>query len=164
MQNQKIKQITLMGMFIALSAVGATIKVPSPTGTVAFDSAPGFLAALLLGPGYGAVAAAVGHLFTSLFSGFPLTIPIHLMIAVEMALFAAAFSALKRINLPVAVIITSILNGVISPASFIPLPTFGLGFFTTMLLPLLVASTLNIVAAAAIYKVLTASQKAFESQ
>lgn len=164
MQNQKIKNLTLMAMFIALSAVGANIRVPSPTGTVAFDSAPGFLAALLLGPAHGAAAAALGHLFTSLFAGFPLTIPLHLVIAVEMAIFAAVFSALKRFNLPLAVITTSLLNGIIAPASFIPLPQFGLAFFTAMLIPLIVASALNVACAAAIYKIITTAQKSIESQ
>ena len=164
MQNQKIKQLTLMGMFIALSAVGAMIKIPSPTGTVALDSAPGFLAALILGPGYGAAAAALGHLFTSIFSGFPLTLPLHLMVAVEMALFAAAFSYLKRFNLLGAVVITSILNGIIAPASFIPIPGLGLSFFTAMLFPLMVASTINIATAGLIFKAVTASQKIFDSQ
>ncbi|MGI6424678.1 MAG: hypothetical protein ACOX2A_05490 [Tepidanaerobacteraceae bacterium] len=49
MLKTKTNTFALMGMFIALSIVGAFIKIPSPTGTVALDSAPGYTAALLLG-------------------------------------------------------------------------------------------------------------------
>ncbi|MCL6559066.1 MAG: ECF transporter S component, partial [Firmicutes bacterium] len=136
------------------SAVGAAIKVPSPTGTVAFDSAPGYTAALLLGTGYGAATAALGHLFTSMFAGFPLSLPLHLLVAAEMAVFAAVYSILNKINLPLAVIVTSLLNGIAAPATFIPFPNFGIGFFTAMLIPLLVGSSANIIASALIYKAL----------
>lgn len=152
MVNRKTKNLVIMAMFIALSAVGAAIKVPSPTGTVAFDSAPGYAAALLLGPGYGAATAALGHLFTSMFAGFPMGLPLHLLVAAEMAVFAAVYGILKRINLPLAVIAVSLLNGIVAPASFIPFPNFGMGFFTAMLIPLLVGSAANVVASALIYK------------
>lgn len=148
----RTRNLALMGLFIALSAAGAAVKVPSPTGTVAFDSAPGFLAALLLGPGYGALAAALGHLFSSLFAGFPLTVPIHLFIALEMAAFAAAYGALKKYNLPVATVVTAALNGVVGPVLLIPLPHFGLPFFFAMLAPLLVTSAANVLTAAVLYK------------
>lgn len=159
MVKQKNHAFALMGMFIALSAVGALIKVPSPTGTVAFDSAPGFIAALLLGPKFGAGAAALGHLFTSLFAGFPLTLPIHLIIALEMAAFAAVYGYIGKKNLPVGVIIVSLLNGIIAPAIFIPMPQYGMPFFTAMVIPLLVASAANVFVSALVYKAIVATMK-----
>lgn len=159
MEQQKTKQLVLTGMFIALSVVGALIKVPSPTGTVAFDSAPGFAAALLLGPGLGALSAALGHLFTSLFAGFPMTFPIHIIVALEMAAFAAIYGYMGRKNLPLAVVAVSILNGVIAPATFIVFPQFGMAFFVSMLVPLLVASAANVIVSALIYKVISATIK-----
>lgn len=160
MIQQKTKMFALMGLFIALSAVGAFIKVPSPTGTVAFDSAPGFVAALLLGPGPGAAAAALGHLFTSLFAGFPLTLPIHIIIALEMAAFAAIYGYIGKKNLPVGVAAVSLLNGIISPATFILMPQFGIAFFTAMVIPLLVASAANVIVSALVYKAIAATIKA----
>jgi uncharacterized membrane protein len=160
MVQQKTKMFTLMGLFIALSAVGAFIKVPSPTGTVALDSAPGFLAALLLGPGPGAAAAALGHLFSSLFAGFPMTLPIHIIVALEMAAFAAIYGHIGKINLPVGVIAVSLLNGIIAPATFIPMPQFGMAFFTAMLIPLLVASSANVTVSALVYKAIVSITKA----
>lgn len=159
MEQEKTKQLALTGMFIALSAVGALIKVPSPTGTVAFDSAPGFVAALLLGPGFGALAAALGHLFTSLFAGFPMTFPIHIIVALEMAAFAAIYSYLGKRNLPLAVVAVSILNGVVAPATFIVFPQFGMAFFVSMLVPLLVASAANVIISALIYKAISSTIK-----
>ena len=152
MISQKTKMFTLMGLFVALSAVGALIKVPSPTGTVALDSAPGFIAALVLGPGPGAVVAALGHLLTSLFSGFPMTLPLHLMVALEMAAFAALYGYMGRRNLAAGVVTVSVLNGIIAPATFIPLPNYGIPFFTAMVVPLLVASAANVMASALVYK------------
>jgi len=149
-----------MGLFIALSAVGALIKVPSPTGTVAFDSAPGFAAALLLGPGPGAAVAALGHLLTSLFAGFPLTLPIHIIIALEMAVFAAIYCHMGKRHLAAGVIAVSLLNGIIAPATFIPLPNYGIAFFSAMVFPLLVASSANVIVSALIYKAIVGLTKA----
>ncbi|WP_422447920.1 ECF transporter S component [Thermoanaerobacterium sp. DL9XJH110] len=160
---QKTKNLVLTGMFIALSAAGAAIKLPSPTGTVAFDSAPGFLAALFLGPGYGAVTAALGHLFTGFLAGFPLTLPLHLIIALEMAVFAWVYGRLKRFSLPLAVVAATLLNGIVAPASFIPLPQFGFGFFAAMVIPLLSASFANVALAALVYRAVAAVFKPDEA-
>lgn len=40
--NLDPRRIARLAILIALSAVGALIKIPSPVGTVAFDSAPAF--------------------------------------------------------------------------------------------------------------------------
>jgi uncharacterized membrane protein len=157
----KVNILCLMGVFIALSAVGAVIKVPSPSGTVAFDSAPGFLAALFLGPAYGALSAALGHLFTGFFAGFPLTLPIHAIISLEMAACAAVFGLVGRSHLTTAVIIASLLNGLVAPALFILLPGYGLSFFMAMVGPLVVASAVNIIVSALVYKSVSASYKHF---
>ena len=157
--KNKTNTFALMGMFIALSIVGAFIKIPSPTGTVALDSAPGYTAALLLGPLFGAGAAALGHLLTSLYSGFPMSLPIHLIIAIEMAVFAGLYGFLGKKNLLASIIITSLLNGIIAPATFIFLPQFGIAFFTAMLLPLLVASFVNVLISALVYKAMSGTIK-----
>ena len=151
MINQKTKALTLSAIFVALSFVGAGIKLPSPTGTVAFDSAPGYMAALFLGPTYGALTSSLGHIFTSMSAGFPLSPPIHLLIAVEMAFFALVFAIAAKKSLTLAVITTTLLNGVLAPASLLLFPGFGKGFFAAMVFPLTVASALNLSLAALIY-------------
>lgn len=140
-----VDTLTRLAILIALSAVGASLKVPALTGTPSLDSAPGYFAALALGAGQGAVVAAVGHLLTALTAGFPLTVPIHLMIAAGMGGCAAAVAACAAgRGLTWAFVLGLLLNGVVFPALFVPVPGFGPGFFAAMLIPLLAASALNL--------------------
>lgn len=142
---RKSRTVTFVGMFIALTVIGSLIKLPSPTGTVALDSTPAFVAALLLGPAAGALVGALGHLLSSLFVGFPLTLPIHLLIAVEMAITCAITGLVfRKLPITVTLLIALLLNGVAAPALFILVPGFGIGFFTAMLVPLLVGSGINL--------------------
>ena len=91
------KQLVITALFIALSFVGANIKI---FGTIAFDSLPAFLAALVLGPALGAVIGLLGHLATALTSGFPLSLPIHLAVAIAMALTMYVFGWVHRVMAP----------------------------------------------------------------
>jgi riboflavin transporter len=151
----KTKQIVLMAMFIALAFVGSFIKIPSPFGTVALDSAPAFIAAMLLGLVPGAIVAFMGHLLTSLNVGFPLTIPIHLLIATEMGLICALVGIIfRKRNLIMALVVALLLNGVAAPASFILIPQFGLPFFSVMLIPILVGSAVNLIIVAIVVRTL----------
>lgn len=142
----KTKQITLMGIFIAMSVIGSFIKIPAITGTPALDSAFAFIAGILLGPQYGALVAFLGHMATALTVGFPLSLPIHILIAIEMAVIVAIFAKLNKRHKALSYFVAVVLNGIISPASFIPI--FGMGFFVAMVFPLLIASALNISVAA----------------
>jgi len=147
-----IRKITRSAVLIGLSAVGAMIKIPSPTGTVAFDSMPGYLAAAVFGWREGALVAALGHLFSALTVGFPLGLPMHLFIAVQMALYAAVFAVvLKKLGQGAAIFTGTLLNGVMAPALLIPI--LGMGAFMGLLVPLLVGSLVNITLAVLLYRV-----------
>src|SRR5688500_8718746 len=99
------KRVARIAILIALSGVGALIKIPSPTGTVALDSAPGYFTAAAFGPLEGGLVAGLGHLFTAATTGFPLGIPMHLLVGVEQAIWALLFWVLaRRVNLTVAII------------------------------------------------------------
>ena len=140
------KKVVLVGVFIALSVVGAFLKIPSPTGTVALDSAPGYFAAAAFGGVEAVLIISLGHLISSAIVGFPLTLPIHLLIAAQMAVFALIFAFLmKKANGYAAVIITTLANGILAPLTMVPI--FGWGFFYGMLIPLLVGSLVNILLA-----------------
>ncbi|HHV08291.1 MAG TPA: ECF transporter S component [Firmicutes bacterium] len=146
------KRVARMAIFVALSAAGALIKIPSPTGTVALDSCPGYFSGISFGWLEGAIVAAIGHLFTAATTGFPLSVPMHLIIAVQMGVFAAAFWWVnKRVNLVAAVIVATLLNGVV--CAFTVLPIGGMGMVISMLLPLIVGSAVNIIIAAVAYKI-----------
>ena len=92
-----------LAIFSALSVVGSLIKIPSPIGSLAFDSFPGFFVALLFGPTEGALVSGLGHLATAATSGFPLGI-LHIPIAIGMALAAAAIGFLNKVHKSLAVI------------------------------------------------------------
>ncbi|MEW6547671.1 MAG: ECF transporter S component [Bacillota bacterium] len=148
-----VRTLTRVAILIGLSAAGACIKVPALTGTPALDSAPGYFAALALGATEGAMVAAAGHLLTALTAGFPLSVPIHLLIAGGMAGCAWAVAICRARKGPWwAFAVGVFLNGMVFPAAFVPIPGFGPAFFTVMLVPLLVASALNLGLAVVVYE------------
>ena len=63
-----------------------------------------------------------------------------------MAIIVYVFSKFYSKNKIAAYILAFILNGIVSPASFIPI--FGMGFFVAMVIPLMIATGLNIAVAA----------------
>jgi riboflavin transporter len=152
-----VKRLSMMAIFIALSAVGALIKIPSPVGTIGMDSAPGFFSALAFGGVEGAVVISIGHLLTAAVTGFPLTIPVHLYVAFQMALWALAYRWVnKTFGLIPAVIVGIILNGVVS--SFAMLPMMGMGGVLGLLPFLVVGSALNVIISAIAYKAIKGSR------
>ena len=146
-----VKFITLCGVFIGLSVAGAFIK---PFGnSIAFDSLPAFLAASMLGPFAGALTGLLGHLISSAIVGFPFTLPIHLIVAVEMAVVMVIYAFLARkINIVVSAAIAIILNGVAATALLIPI--LGKPFFFAMVGPLTLVAAINVVLAVLIHRAL----------
>lgn len=143
-----IGHLTTIAMLIGLSAIGSMIKV---FNTVAFDSMPGYFAALYLGGLPGAIVISLVHLLTSLTSGFPLGIPVHLYVAIQMAIFVAIFKFFyERYNPYVGILIGTLLNGPV--AALLQVPIFGWGFFLGWVFPLSLASFVNIVLASLVYK------------
>lgn len=145
--NNKSNLYTMIkiALLIALSVVGSFIKIPSPVGTIAFDSLPGFVGAVLLGIWPGAVIGALGHLTTALSAGFPLTIPVHLLIALLMALAMAGFGYFFKRNKIIAILLAVTINAPLSLALLSPL--YGWGFFYAMIVPLTIGSLLNLLLA-----------------
>lgn len=152
-----VKRLSIMAIFIALSAVGALIKIPSPVGTIGMDSAPGFFSALAFGGLTGAIVIAFGHLLTSAVVGFPLTVPVHLYVALQMALWAAVYRWVnEKLGLIPAVIAGIILNGVVS--AFAMLPMMGMGGVLGLLPFLVVGAAINVIISAAAYKAIKGSR------
>ncbi|WP_352420200.1 ECF transporter S component [Proteiniborus sp.] len=156
--KSNITKLTYCGMLIGLSAVGAMIKI---SGSIAFDSMPGFFAALFLGPLAGAIVAGLGHLLTALTSGFPLTLPMHLFLVIEMALFAYLFGVIyKKSGGIIASIVAIALNGPISALIVVPLsiilglPLNGWPLFSVVIIPLTLASAANVLLALFVFKAL----------
>ncbi|WP_125707742.1 ECF transporter S component [Companilactobacillus zhongbaensis] len=93
MNNNNIKKMTLTAILLALCIVGANIKI---MGSVALDSFPAFFGALALGPVAGAFIGLFGHLVSALLSGFPLTLPVHLIIGLCMMITMIVFATIRR--------------------------------------------------------------------
>jgi len=149
------KRIARMAIFIALSAVGAFIKIPSPTGTVAMDSCPGYFSVLAWGYLEGAIVIALGHLFTAATVGFPLGW-FHLVIAVEMMAWAAVLRfCTEKIHVIVGIAAATFCNGVLGAA--ISIPFFGWGLFYALLPFLVVASFIDVTIAAVAYMIVKKS-------
>jgi len=161
-----VKNLTFTALFIALSLVGSYIKI---FGTVAFDSLPGFLAALILGPAYGAAIGLLGHLFTALSSGFPLSLPLHLVIAVSMAITMYVYGIIYRVlkkkfpETP-SLVITGIVGILFNAPVSLGFSMAALGYIAgwnvatglLALLPaLIIASTANVLLSLILYKSLS---------
>jgi uncharacterized membrane protein len=143
--KMKSRMLSLLALFSALSAVGAAIKIPSTVGSVAFDVFPALLAAALLGSGAGAIVGAAGHLLSALMAGFPLG-PMHVLIAIEMALLVFLFGVLYRKNKKItAGILFVLLNTFAAPLPFIFL--MNKAFYVALVPSLLIGSLVNTIIA-----------------
>jgi uncharacterized membrane protein len=143
--KMKSRMLSLLALFSALSAVGAAIKIPAIVGSVAFDVFPALLAAALLGSGAGAMVGALGHLLSALISGFPLG-PLHVLIAIEMALLVFLFGVLYRKNKKIpAGILFVLLNTFAAPLPFIFL--MNKAFYVALVPSLLIGSLVNTIIA-----------------
>lgn len=140
-----------VALLTALSVIGSYIKFPGPVGSIALDSLPGFLGAILLGGKGGALILVLGHVLSALNSGFPLG-PIHILIAFIMGSCGFIFSYLMQKNIYLAVAITTFVNGAVSAALLIPF--FGLPFFYSTAPVLTVASLANIVLAVVVSRLI----------
>ncbi|OWZ82970.1 alpha-ribazole transporter [Natranaerobius trueperi] len=148
--NRKFEINTLVriAFLLAFSILGAQIKIPSLIGTPALDSFPAYLAALSWGGTPGAIVGFLGHFFTSLIVGFPLSLPLHLIIGIGMVgcVIAVSKTVMHYGKLP-ACIIGVIANGIILPSIFVVIPGFGVSFFLSMIPALIVSSSINIILA-----------------
>ncbi|UPM53728.1 ECF transporter S component [Gottfriedia acidiceleris] len=155
------KRIVLLSLFIALSAVLSNIKI---VYSIAFDSLPAFLAAMLISPIAGGIVGALGHLLTAITSGFPFTVPVHLFIAIQMLVIVWLFGVLfKKMNQYIAMVVAIILNGPVATLLSSLLIAYLnhsftaktiSSFFILMVVPLTIASAANIVLAFILQKVM----------
>lgn len=160
----KTRKLVIMALFIAISFLGANIKI---FGTVAFDSMAGFLGCLILGPVYGAIIGALGHFLTAATSGFPYTLPVHMIIMVDMALtmflFGIIYNNFSKMNKYLGIIISAIvgiiINGPISVLMIVPIMGWGM---IAMIPILCLASFFNILIAYILYKFLSRNIKSWK--
>lgn len=144
--------VARMSVFTALCVVGSFINPYPPIPTIAFDSSPGFFAALYFGVLDGTLVTGIGHLVTSIVHGFPLG-PLHYVIAFGMALAGGAMGLVNRLNKKWGFIPAAITGVTINTAlSVIMVPIMGwAAMLTYVALPVLLAASLNAIIAALVY-------------
>ena len=155
----KVKKLVIIALLIAISFIGANLFFPGTT--IAFDSMPAFFAALFISPVAGALVGALGHFFTAFLKGFPLSLPVHLIIMGTMALTMLMYGYTYKIakgsdgaKLALAAAVGIISNAPIS-LYFVSL-LMGKGIFA--LLPILsIGAFLNILVASLVFKAIKRS-------
>lgn len=137
------RKISLLAVFIGLSVIGASIKIPAIIGSVALDVFPALLAAAFFGGGAGAIVAGVGHMISALLGGMPIG-PLHIVVALEMAILAFLFAyTWKRKWLASAVFVLG--NTLLAPIPFIFI--YDWAFYVALVPSLLLGSIVNIAVA-----------------
>ena len=145
-------RVARIAIFTALSVIGSFINPYPLIATIAFDSSPGFLAALYFGAIDGFLITGLGHIVTAVINGFPLG-PLHYVIALGMALAGGAMGLVNKTNkkwgfIPAAIAAVAI-NTVLS---VIMVPTMGWAATVSYVtVPLLLAASLNAALASIIY-------------
>ena len=153
-----VKKIVLISLFIAMCIVGGNVKI---FGSIALDLAPAILGCLLMGPLNGALLAFLGHMLSAMLVGFPLSIMIHLVIGSTMALAIYLFGLVRQKdkaklkNMIVSDVLVFVINSVLAPLALIPF--LGLSMIVSLILPLVIASSINIILAEVIYVSLPAT-------
>ncbi|TWT03498.1 ECF transporter S component [Planomicrobium sp. CPCC 101079] len=141
------RNIALAAIFISLSAIGGMLKIPVGIASVALDAMPALIAALFLSAPLTGTVAALGHLASALYGGFPLG-PMHALIAIEMGLVLWLFAKLHKSGRQVLKWIAFVFgNGVVAALPFYFL--LSPAFFYTSVPGLLIASAMNALGAAA---------------
>lgn len=137
------RKISLLAVFIGLSVVGSSIKIPAIIGSVALDTFPALLAAAFLGGGAGAVVAGLGHMISAFLGGMPMG-PLHIVVAVEMAILAFLFAyTWKKRWLASSLFVFG--NTILAPMPFIFL--YDWAFYIALVPSLLIGSIVNTVVA-----------------
>jgi len=144
-------RLARISVFSALSVIGSFIHPPSPIQSVAFDSSPGFFAALYFGALDGASVSGIGHVVTSTINGFPLGI-LHPPIAFGMAFAGATMGFINRVNRSWSFIAAVVVGIAINTGLVVvAVPALGWGAALAFLPFLFLAASLNGVVAALTY-------------
>jgi uncharacterized membrane protein len=122
MRNKKTDKTVMSGLFAALTAVATLIMIPVPSMTNGYVNAGDalvILSAFLLGPGWGALAAALGSALTDLIYGYYIYIPATFIIKGLMALAAGTvLHNLGKKHLLLSAILASIVAELIMLAGY----------------------------------------------
>lgn len=94
-------RISRMAVLIALSVVGAFIKIPTPLGSPALDSVPAYFATMMKKWDWkeAGVIAILARLLAAATEGFPLGLPVQVALALGNASWVAVVVRIVRLRL-----------------------------------------------------------------
>lgn len=104
------KKLCLSALLIALSVILANFPLYS---SIALDSMPAFVGGIIISPLIGGIIGLLAHLCVALRSGFPLSLPVHILVAFEMFVVVYMTSLIyRRGHVILSGILGTILNGI----------------------------------------------------
>jgi len=119
------KRMARMSILIALSAVGAFVKIPTPTGDIGLDSAPGYFAGLVKKWDWkeAQIIGIFARLLAASVVGFPLGIPIQVCWGVFLGSCMGIYARLARLKFGMiaAIVAATLTNGVIFSLVALPI-------------------------------------------
>ena len=151
------RELTAAGLLIAIAVI-LSYPMFKLMGSIGFDAMPAFLGAAVIGPVAGGFIGSIAHMVSALLTGMPLSLPIHLVITGTMFMSCYAYGfARKHTNRYVAIGTGIVMNGPVSlglsslAAMALGMPFGGVLMFTTLILPLTLAASVNVILADVIY-------------
>ncbi|MBQ3379579.1 MAG: ECF transporter S component [Clostridia bacterium] len=156
MKDKHIKRTVMISLFAALVCVATmVIRIPSPTGGyINPGDAVVLLASFLLGPVWGAVAAAIGSAMADIFSGYAVYAPATFIIKGLMALAAGNIVMIMKNRKTLSMLIAGIIAEAIMIVGYLVFTAFVLGLGAGALAEVsgnLVQGIFGIVAGSALY-------------
>lgn len=125
--NEKTKMTVRIALFTALAAVLTIFPhFPTPTGYVHFGDSAIYIAAAFFGPISGAIVGGIGHSLADLISGYPIYIPITLVIKAIMG-YVTGKLLYSRLTTG-RIIITALINLIIVTFGYFIPEVFLFGF------------------------------------
>ncbi|PKM58571.1 MAG: ECF transporter S component [Firmicutes bacterium HGW-Firmicutes-3] len=157
------KDLVTTGLMIAMAAVLAQFPI---YGSIAFDALPAFLTAAMIGPLLGGLVGLIAHILVAMFTGFPFSLPLHLLIAIMMFVSCFIYGKVRQNhNRYLAMGLGIIMNGPVSLAlisifaKILGMPFSGMIMFSTLILPLLIGAMINIIVADTVYGIIKEKNK-----
>ncbi|HEY8348142.1 MAG TPA: ECF transporter S component [Symbiobacteriaceae bacterium] len=163
------RQLTNVALLVALSGVGSFVKLAPWTiaigdagpWSIALDTAPGFFAALMIGPAEGALVCLLGHLVAAAINGFPLTPVFHMELALALAAVGAVGGFCRRlIGRLNATLIMILLYCLACPGVLALLPNpMGRALYGYLIFPMIFGATANGLVAGGAAEILERSRR-----
>jgi ABC-type Co2+ transport system permease subunit len=158
-QTTNVRKIIIIAIFSAFAMALSFVKLPSPVGSVALDSSPGYFVAGFFSPILGGVTGLIGHLTSSGIAGFPLSF-VHIPIALLQFCWCCLFGFILRkgnniFALVAAAVIAVLTNGVIAPILLVLLYPAMKNMMYGIIPFLIVASAINVILAAVAIRILS---------